>query len=56
MFQMEFLAGSNGQPLPLHYQDSLNQSLSAVVLSVCQRHGHTALQLELIFYILEDIA
>ncbi|GAA6102474.1 zinc finger FYVE domain-containing protein 9 [Tachysurus ichikawai] len=54
--KMEFLAGSNGQPLPLHYQDSLNQSLSAVVQSVCQRHGHTALQLELIFYILEDIA
>ncbi|KAK3532972.1 hypothetical protein QTP70_006214 [Hemibagrus guttatus] len=54
--KMEFLAGSNGQPLPLHYQDTLNQSLSAVVQSVCQRHGHTALQLELIFYILEDIA
>uniref|UniRef100_W5LH80 Zinc finger, FYVE domain containing 9b n=1 Tax=Astyanax mexicanus TaxID=7994 RepID=W5LH80_ASTMX len=52
--KMEFLAGSNGQALPLHYQDSLNQSLRAVVQSVSQRHGHAALQLELIFYILED--
>uniref|UniRef100_A0A8B9HPE3 Zinc finger, FYVE domain containing 9b n=1 Tax=Astyanax mexicanus TaxID=7994 RepID=A0A8B9HPE3_ASTMX len=52
----KFLAGSNGQALPLHYQDSLNQSLRAVVQSVSQRHGHAALQLELIFYILEDIS
>ncbi|XP_072517155.1 zinc finger FYVE domain-containing protein 9 isoform X1 [Salminus brasiliensis] len=54
--KMEFLAGSNGQPLPLRYQESLNQSLRAVVQSVSQRHGHAALQLELIFYILEDIS
>lgn len=53
---MEFLAGSNGQTLPLRYQDSLNQSLTAVVQSVSQRQGHAALQLELIFYILEDIS
>ncbi|XP_066503034.1 zinc finger FYVE domain-containing protein 9 isoform X2 [Hoplias malabaricus] len=54
--KMEFAAGSNGQPLPLRYQDSLNQSLTAVVQSVSQRQGHAALQLELIFYILEDIS
>uniref|UniRef100_A0A3B4C5A6 Smad anchor for receptor activation-like C-terminal domain-containing protein n=1 Tax=Pygocentrus nattereri TaxID=42514 RepID=A0A3B4C5A6_PYGNA len=52
----KFLAGSNAQPLPLCYHDSLNQSLTAVVQSVSQRQGHTALQLELIFYILEDIS
>ncbi|XP_062869594.1 zinc finger FYVE domain-containing protein 9 [Trichomycterus rosablanca] len=54
--KMVFLSGSNGQLLPLCYLDSLNQSLTSVVLSLCQHHGYTALQLELIFYILEDIS
>ncbi|XP_076880815.1 zinc finger FYVE domain-containing protein 9 isoform X2 [Brachyhypopomus gauderio] len=52
----EFLAGSNGQRLPEHYQDSLKKALMAVVQGTSQHHEHTSLQLELIFYILEDIS
>uniref|UniRef100_A0A4W4EC22 Smad anchor for receptor activation-like C-terminal domain-containing protein n=1 Tax=Electrophorus electricus TaxID=8005 RepID=A0A4W4EC22_ELEEL len=51
----KFLAGSNGQCLPEHYQDSLKQALMAVVQSASQYCQHTSLQFELIFYILEDI-
>lgn len=54
IFQVEFLAGGNGQHLPAPYQDCLNQSLMSVVQSNSQYQGLAACQLELIFYILED--
>lgn len=54
IFQMEFVAGSNGQRLPAPYQDCLNQSLTSVVQSNSHYQGLAACQLELIFYILED--
>lgn len=54
IFQVEFLAGGNGQRLPAPYQDCLNQSLMSVVQSNSQYQGLAACQLELIFYILED--
>lgn len=54
-FQVGFVAGSNGQPLPAQYLNSLDNVLIPVIHSRGHKRGEQPLVMELIFYILEDI-
>ncbi|XP_030647724.1 zinc finger FYVE domain-containing protein 9 [Chanos chanos] len=51
-----YQAGSNGQPLPAQYRESLDRSLTPVLQSSSYQKGKGVLELELIFYILEDVS
>lgn len=54
-FQVGFVAGSNGQPLPAQYLDALDNMLAPVISSRGRKRGDEPLVMELIFYILENI-
>lgn len=54
-FQVGFVAGSNGQPLPAPYLDALDSVLTPVIHSRGAKRGDEAIVIELIFYILENI-
>ncbi|XP_015225828.1 PREDICTED: zinc finger FYVE domain-containing protein 9-like [Cyprinodon variegatus] len=53
--EVGFVAGSNGQPLPAQYLNSLDNVLIPVIHSRGHKRGEQPLVMELIFYILEDI-
>uniref|UniRef100_A0A7N8YI57 Zinc finger, FYVE domain containing 9b n=1 Tax=Mastacembelus armatus TaxID=205130 RepID=A0A7N8YI57_9TELE len=53
--EVGFVAGSNGQPLPAQYLNSLDSVLIPIIHSRGRKRGEEPIVMELIFYILENI-
>lgn len=54
-FQVGFVAGSNGLPLPAQYLNALDSVLIPVIHSRGRKRGDEPIVMEFIFYILENI-
>uniref|UniRef100_A0AAY4DUY4 FYVE-type domain-containing protein n=1 Tax=Denticeps clupeoides TaxID=299321 RepID=A0AAY4DUY4_9TELE len=53
--QADYLAGSNGQPLPSQYLQTMDSSLIPVIQAGSHQKGDGHLEMELVFYIQENI-
>lgn len=56
MFQVGFVAGSNGLPLPAPYLNTLDTVLTPIIHSRGRKRSEGPVVIELIFYILENIS
>lgn len=56
MFQVGFVAGSNGLPLPAPYLNALETVLIPIIHSRGRKRSEGPVVIELIFYILENIS